>query len=214
MCAGGGQIMNEAIRTVGAISNYINVALWHAEAARQAGGYSCVFQAERCPAPLASVYSAVFTFASGTHPYLDYGWLGPLPGEYTRFMTRYGEYCWDPALAPVTPDQAGVKVESKAPLLWERYVRQRQTNALLQTVVHLIAMPEMSPDKALRQSQIEWARDVVVSKACRSEPQVWLLTAEPTLTAMALRPDRRDTTYSVTVPAVRFWSMLVWSEKP
>jgi len=214
MCKGGGQIMNEAIRTVGSIPTYMDVAWWHSEAVRQAGGYSCLFMAEKSTSPLAAAYSAVFTFASGSHPYLDYGWLGPMPGEYTRFMTRYGEYCWDPAFAPVSPQKAGVAVESKSPLLWERYVRQRQAGGLTETVVHLIATPEPAPDKAARQSQLGWARAVTVRKICRSEPVVWLLTAEPEMTAARLQTARREDSYSVTVPSVHFWSILVWSEKP
>jgi len=210
----GGQLMNEAIRTLGAMTNYMEVALWHSEAIRAVGGYSCLFKAERSTAPLATVYSAIFTFASGSHPYLNYGWLGALPGEYTKFMTRYGEYCWDLNLAPVTPEKAGITVESKTPLLWERYVRQRQTNDVLQTVVHLIAKPELDHTKALTQTQVAWTHDVVVKKHCRSEPTVWLLTAEPELTAVRLPTEPRGASYSVTVPSLHFWSLLVWSEKP
>ncbi len=210
-----GQLMNEAIRGVGSIPHYADVALWHAEAVRTLGGYSCVFQAERSPDGLASVYSAVFTFASGAHPYLDYGWLGAKPGFYSQFMTRYGEYCWDLALAPVAAEKVGLSVESKLPLLWEPYLRQRQTgDGLLQTVVHLISAPEADPAKAALKSQGQWSRAVLVRKTCKSEPDVWFLTAEPELTAIRLRPEKSDKGYAVTVPSVHFWSMLVWSEKP
>ncbi len=213
-CQAGGQIMNEAIRTMGSISNYVEVAWWHAETCRQAGGYSCLFQAERCSAPLASVYSAIFTFASGSHPYLNYGWLGAKPGMYSRFMTRYGEYCWDLALAPVSAEAAGLAVESRNPLLWERYIRQRQTGPVLQTVMHLIARPEFDHVKAETQSQVPWSCDVGVRKKCRAEPEVWFLTAEPNMTAIRLPVERcGEGVYAVKAPSVRFWSMLVWSEK-
>ena len=214
MCKGGGQIMNEAIRNMGSIPVYADVAWWHSEAVRQAGGHSCLFMAEKSSAPLAATYSAVFTFASGSHPYLDYGWLGAMPGEYSKFMTRYGEYCWDLALAPVAPDRAGVAVESKTPILWERYLRQRQAGDVLQTVVHLITPPEPDVEKASTKSQAEWPRGVVVRKECRSEPSVWLLTAEPKLTAVPLEAERQENRYSVVVPTMRFWTMLVWSETP
>ncbi|MBI2194733.1 MAG: hypothetical protein HYU36_22360 [Planctomycetes bacterium] len=219
MCKDGGQIMNEAIRNMASIPTYMDGAWWHAEAARQAGGYSCLFMAEKSTSPLAATYSAVFTFASGSHPYLDYGWLGPMPGEYSKFMTRYGEYCWDLALAPVSAGQAGVSVESKSPLLWERYLRQRQAGGVLQTVVHLIRPPENSLEKAALLSQVEWTHNVTVRKQCDTEPSVWLLTAEPELTAVRLptrqvQPEHRENGYSVTVPSVRFWTLLVWSERP
>jgi len=214
MCKGGGQIMNEAIRNVGVIPTYADVAWWHSEAVRQSGGHSCLFMAEKSSAPLAAAYSAVFTFASGSHPYLNYGWLGPMPGEYSKFMTRYGEYCWDLSLAPVAPDRAGVTVESRAPILWERYLRQRKVGDVHQTVVHLITPPEPDAEKAARKSQAEWPHGVVVRKQCRSEPSVWLLTAEPKLTAVRLQPERQGNHYSVTAPSVCLWTMLVWSEKP
>ncbi|MDA1142651.1 MAG: hypothetical protein O3B01_29150 [Planctomycetota bacterium] len=53
-----------------------------------------------------------------------------------------------------------------------------------------------------------------VEKQSRSEPTVWLLTAEPELTALRLQPERKENSYSVTVPTVRLWTVLVWSEKP
>jgi hypothetical protein len=213
-CQGGGQIMDESIRGTGAMSNYMETALMHSESMREVGGYTCVFQAERCPAPLAAIYSTIFTFAAGSHPYGDYGWLSPMPGTYTQFMTRYGEYCWDLALAPVTPEKAGVTVESKTPLLWERFIRQRETNGVLQTVVHLIAQPTWDEAKSLTQCQLEWPRDVMVRKQCKSEPTVWLLTAEPETSATQLTVVRHENGYSVTVPSVHLWSLLVWSEKP
>lgn len=213
MSRGGGQLMNEAIRNCNAISNYMEVAIWHTDAARAAGGYSCLFKAERCAAPLGSAYSAIFTFALGSHPYLDYGWAG-MPAPYTRFMTRYGEYCWDLALTPITPEKAGITVESKTPLLWERFIRKRQTADQIQTVVHLIAKPELEPAKSLAQSQVEWSGPIMVTKQCRAEPTVWLLTAEPDVTAIRLPVEHHGAGYSVTVPTLRLWSLLVWSEKP
>jgi hypothetical protein len=211
---GGGQLMNEAIRTERSISNYMEVALWHTEPIRAVGGYSCLFKAEASRAPLATVYSAIFTFATGSHPYLDYGWLGALPGDYTQFMTRYGEYCWDLALAPVTPEKAGVTVESKTPLVWEKFIRQRSNDGQRQTVVHLITQPEWDLTKELTQAQVEWPRNVVVKKQCQSEPTVWLLTAEPETTAVRLTTQHSGNSYSVTVPSIHYWTMLVWSEKP
>ena len=210
MAQGGGQLMNEAIRYSGTISNYINVANWHLDAVRQAGGYSCLFSIST--APLAATYSAILTFALGSHPYLDYGW-GTLPGQYTRFMTRYGEYCWDRALTPVTPDKAGLTVESKTPLLWEPYLRMRKSNGVLQTVVHLITKPELDHPKSQQQSQLEWPRNVVVKKQCLAEPTFWLLTAEPDLTAVRLPVQHSGNSYTVTVPSMHYWTLLVWSEK-
>ena len=210
MSQGGGQLMNEAIRYSGTISNYLAQAEWHTAAVRQAGGYSCLFSIGSTP--LAAIYSAIFTFASGSHPYLDYGW-STMPGRYTQFMTRYGEYCWDLALVPLPPDKAGITVESTTPLLWEPYLRSRKINGVLQTVVHLITKPELDHKLSLQQSQVEWPRNIVVKKVGTAEPTVWLLTAEPEVAAVRLPVHRSGTSYSVTVPTLHYWSMLVWSEK-
>ena len=212
-CKEGGQVMNESIRASGNISNYMETALCHVLTIRSVGGYSCLFQAEGCPAPLAATCSAIFTFATGSHPYGDYGWAKPLPGTYTQFMTRYGEYCWDVALAPVTPEKAGVHVESKQPLVWEQFIRQRQTNGQLQTVVHLITQPDWADTKFYTQANVGWSHDVVVKKQCKTEPTVWLLTAEPETSAVKLPVTRADNGYAVTVPSLHCWSLLVWSEK-
>ena len=60
---------------------------------------------------IARIYGPAFTFAAGSHSYLDYGWSRPAPGPYSRFATRYGEFFWDKELAPVSPEKAGVSVE-------------------------------------------------------------------------------------------------------
>jgi hypothetical protein len=211
---GGGQIMDEAIRNSGALSNYLSTALFHTKGVRDLGGYSCLFKAEGCLAPLASIYSTIITFAAGSHPYGDFGWSAPMPGRYTQFMTRYGEYCWDLALAPVTPEKSGVTVEATNPVVWKEFITQRQTNDLRQTVVHLIAQPEWNAAKALDQVNVPWTHNVVVKKPCHSEPTVWLLTAEPETTALRLPVEHRGDDYSVTVPTLRYWTMLLWSEKP
>ncbi len=212
-CEGGGQVMNESIRSSNDMATYLAAVLPHSLGARELGGYTCVFPAERCLSPLGPVYSAIFTFASGSHPYGDYGWANPMPGAYTQFMTRYGEYCWDLALAPVTAQQAGVRVDSSQPVLWENFIRQRGSNGMKQTVVHLITPPEWDGAKFARQAGAAWARNVIVRKRGAMEPVVWLLSAEPRMSATRLPTERSGDGYSVTVPVLRTWSLLVWSEQ-
>jgi hypothetical protein len=213
-CKDGGQIMHEAIRQSQSWEGYRKTALKQAEIARQNGGFHTVFQAERSP-EWGRNFSAIFTFASGSHPYGSYGWGPKLAGAYSQFMTRYGEYCWDLALTPVASGKAGVSVQSEAPLLWQDYVRQRGlADGSAQTVLHLITPPPVDAVSPAGKNgtMLPWQKDVVVKKKGAIKPAVWLLSAEPTTHAelLAVRPDADG--FAVTVPEHRFWSVIVWTE--
>ena len=155
----------------------------------------------------------VFVFATGSHPY-GYASVSPGLGAYSRFMTRYGEFCWDLNLRPVTPEESGIHVTDDAGLLWKRFVRTRDLNAgLKQTVVHLISRPRSDrvvPERPLLLP--EWRKSVVVTKACERAPVVWLLSAEPLSRADRLPVRREGGIYRVTIPEHRLWSILVWNE--
>jgi hypothetical protein len=213
-CKEGGQIMHEAIRLSSSWEGYRKTALVQAELARQNGAYHTVFCPDRALA-WSHNFAAIFTFAAGSHPYGDYGWGPGMPGTYSQFMTRYGEYCWDLALAPVAAADAGVGVQSEAPLLWQDYVRQRRlADGSLQTVQHLISPPPT--DNVVPAGKIgtlvPWQKDVVVSKKGVAKPLVWLLSAEPATHAEQLTPRAAGDGFAVTVPEHRYWSVLVWTE--
>ena len=210
---GGGQLMHEAIRQSQSWEAYRKTALHQAEVARQNGGYDTIFVPDRSPAWLHS-FAAIFTFASGSHPYLNYGWGPTMAGAYSQFMTRYGEYCWDLALAPVPAEKSGITVKSDAALLWQDYVRQRQlADGAVQTVVHLVTPPStdavVPPGK--NGTMVPWQKDIVVRKNGTAKPIVWLLTAEPRTHAepLAVRADADG--FAVTVPEHRYWTVLVWT---
>lgn len=213
-CKEGGQIMHEAIRQSGSWEGYRKTALQQAELARQNGGFHTVFHPDRA-ADWGRHYSAIYTFASGSHPYGNYGWGPRLAGAYSQFMTRYGEYCWDLALAPVPPDKAGVSVQSQSPLVWREYVRQRVLpGGAVQTVLHLITPPPLDavvPAGRLG-SFAPWQQGVVVKRKGATQPVVWLLGAEPATRAEVLPVRREGDDFVVTVPEHRLWSMLVWTE--
>ena len=211
---GGGQLMHEAIRLSGSWETYRKIALHQAEIARQNGGYDTIFVPDHAPGWLHS-FAAIFTFASGSHPYGNYGWGPTMAGAYSQFMTRYGEYCWDLALAPVPAEQSGIFVKSEAALLWQDYVRQRKlADGAVQTVVHLVSPP---PTDAVvpagkNGTMMPWQKDVVVRKKCAVKPIVWLLSAEPRTRAERLDVRADGDAFAVTVPEHRYWSVLVWTE--
>ena len=211
---GGGQLMHEAIRLSGSWETYRKIALHQADIVRHSGGYDTVFVPDRAPAWLHS-FAAIYTFASGSHPYGNYGWGPAMTGAYSQFMTRYGEFCWDLALAPVPAEQSGISVKGEAALLWQDYVRQRKlSGGAVQTVVHLVSPP---PTDAVvpagkNGTMKPWQKDVVVHKKCAAKPIVWLLSAEPNTRAELLVVHADGDGFAVTVPEHRYWSVLVWTE--
>jgi hypothetical protein len=210
----GGQIMHEAIRLSSSWEAYRKTALTQAELARQNGAYHTVFCPDRAPA-WGRNFAAIFTFAAGSHPYLNYGWGPTMAGAYSQFMTRYGEYCWDLALAPVSAADVGLTVKSDAALLWQDYARQRRlADGSLQTVLHLISPPPV--DTVVPAGKIgtlvPWQKDIVISKKGTVKPVVWLLSAEPTTHAEQLTARPAGDGFAVTVLEHRYWTVLVWTE--
>ena len=160
-------------------------------------------------------FSAIFTFAAGSHSYGDYGWGPSLAGAYSQFMTRYGEYCWDRALAPVSAEKSGISVRSETALVWEDYTRRRNLpDGSVQTIVHLISPPPVDAINPAGKpgTLIAWQKDVVVRKKCATKPVVWLLSAEPRTRAEPLAVRQDGDGFAVTVPEHRYWSVLVWTE--
>lgn len=211
----GGQMMNEAIRLSNSWETYRKTALYQGEMARQNGGYDTIFCPDKAPQWL-HPFAAIFTFASGSHPYGGYSWGAPMPGNYTQFMTRFGEFCWDLALAPTTAAAAGISVQPESKLLWKDYLRQRTLpNGEKQTIVHLVSPP---PTDAVVPSGkngelLPWQRNVKVRKAGGGKPVVWLLSAEPRTRAEVLTAQPDGDGFAVTVPEHRYWSLLVWTEE-
>ncbi|NBV22750.1 MAG: hypothetical protein EBS05_12655 [Proteobacteria bacterium] len=213
-CKEGGQVMHEAIRQSGSWEAYRKTALQQAEIARQNGGFHTVFAPDR-GAEWGRNFAAIFTFASGSHSYGNYGWGPKLAGAYSQFMTRYGEYCWDLALAPVAGEQAGIAVRSEATLLWQDYVRHRTLpGGATQTVLHLITPPPVDGVNPAGKNGtfVPWQKEVVAKKAGARKPVVWLLSAEPTTRAELLPVRAEGDGFAVTVPEHRLWSVLVWTE--
>jgi len=206
-CAQGGQIMDEAIRGSRSWKGYREEALKQAGVARQCGGFHECFPAE---AASFRAYSAIFTFAAASHPYTWYGWGPSMPGNYTAFMTRYGEYCWDIAFKPIAPDD--FTVDEK--LLWKPYLRSRRTaTGATQTVVQLISPPlndDVAPVTGAQSTP--WATGITVHKRGTAPPVVWRLSAEPDVQCEKLEPHREGDGFTVTIPEHRLWTVLVWEE--
>ncbi len=217
----GSQMMNEAIRLSNGWEVYRKTALMQAQATRELGAFSTVFCPNKAPG-WARQFAAIFTFAAGSHPYGNYGSGPQLAGTYNQFMTRFGEFCWDLSLAPLTSPDGEFRVENDKPLLWQDYVTRRTLpDGSRQTVVHLITPPPAdavapaprNPTQPSVPPMPKWSRNVKVHAKCRNTPEVWLLSAEPATRAEKLPVSHTGDTFTVTLPEHRFWSLLVWTEK-
>ena len=213
-CAGGCQVNQERLRKAGNWSQLVNDLLTQVEYTRQCGGYHGTQSLNKAlGSDAACAFMNIFVFATGSHPYC-YAPSTPSPGEYSKFMTRYGELCWDLGFQPVSPTEAGLEVAAGDGLLWKRLVRRRASKAGgTQTVVHLISQPlsdRVAPANPVPMP--EWRRSVAVTKRCERKPEVWLLSAEPRVRAEKLSARPEAGVYRVTVPEHRLWSVLVWKE--
>jgi hypothetical protein len=216
-CArGGGQMMHEAIRLSQSWEKYRKVALNQAEAARVAGGFDTIF----CPDAASSwgrTFAAIFTFASGSHTYNNYGWGPNMPGTYSQFMTRFGEFCWDLDLAPSAAEAAAFTVKSGAALLWQDYVRARVLRGGgRQTVMHLVTPPPVDAvvPAGKNGAMPAWQNNITIRRKGECPVGVWLLSAEPTTRSQKLDVKQDGDGFAVSIPEHRYWSVLVWQHAP
>ena len=215
-CAQGGQIMDEEIRGLTRLPwrSYLGRIHEQANLARQRGGYQCVVAPNATNAVI-RCYAGICMFVGGSHPLrrLSAGGL-PMPGTYSQFMTRFGEYCWAQDLAPTTADKAAFSINDDSQLWWRDLLRERSlSDGRSQWVVHLMTAPpaeQMTPEKP--GAMKPWRRDLVVGRQTTRQPIVWALSAEPGTRAARLQPRRSEGRYVVDVPEHRQWTILVWTE--
>ncbi|MCE9608413.1 MAG: hypothetical protein K8U03_26315 [Planctomycetia bacterium] len=214
-CLGGGQIMDEQIRQVvrGPWKGYLERIHTEANVVRKRGGHLCCVVASGFSASM-RLYAICSLFIGGSHPYGDYGWSAPLPGNYAQFMTRYGEYCWAGDLEPTTAEAEQFSIDDDSQLWWRELPRRRTLpDGRTQWVVHLLSnppSPEMAPDKP--GTMTPWRTKFNVGRKTAKEPTVWALSAEPTTRAEALTAKKVGDRYVVEIPEHRVWTMLVWTE--
>ncbi len=214
-CAQGGQIMDEEIRQImGAPwTEYQHRIQRETEVVRQRGGFNCVVYPNAANS-LTACYAGICTFIGGSHPYGDFGWSRAMPGLYTQFMTRYGEYCWATDLAPVAAADTGFSVTNGDTFWWRDLVRKRTlADGQTQWVMHLVSPPPaelVSSEKTT--AMVPWQRGLKVGRQTSGPPTVWALSAEPTTRAVRLEPHRVGDRYEVDLPEHRLWTMVVWTE--
>lgn len=214
-CAEGGQIMDEAIRlmTRAPWLTYLTRLREQADITRRRGGSSCVV-APSAPAPASRCYTGICVLAGGSHPYGDFGWNLTMPGKYSQFMTRYGEFCWATDLEWIEAEKSGFTVEEAERYFWGQLIRQRPTSdGGRQYVVHLISTPPSDLVIAENPRPMQpWRQDLKVERRADREPTVWALSADPATHAERLKPVKSGDRYVVEIPEHRVWTVVVWTE--
>ena len=207
----GQQIMDESIRKyVTTWTGYQARIIEPVRALRAVGGHQTVVALDEAPCPLAVAYAAIFTFAGGSHPYLDYGWSLPLPGAYTRFATRYGQFLWDMHLKAATPEATGIAVESEATLLWKPYLNTLEDTHQSYTILHLITPPTTDTIRPSAPTAIPpWPVAPVVTVATAEQPVAWVLSAEPDVRVAQVPVTGAPGAWRLAVDGHRLWSVVV-----
>jgi hypothetical protein len=142
LCAGGGQVMDEAINGIEASSNpytkwadFALLLVREAEQVRRLGGHLAPILNRGQEVFLR--YKAIMAFAAGAHPTMSIPYH---PQPYNRFATRYAGLLWHRNLRNVWNPNGLVLVPRS--VMWEPYVRELETDrSHKQVIVHLVNPP-------------------------------------------------------------------------
>lgn len=142
LCAGGGQVMDEAINGMSDSSNPYNqwkdfsvLLVREAEQVRRLGGHLAPIL-NRGPEVFLR-YKAAMAFAAGAHPTMC---VPHVAQPYNRFATRYSGVLWHRDLRNVWNPNGLILAPSG--VMWEPYVRELVLDAThKQLIVHLINPP-------------------------------------------------------------------------
>lgn len=142
LCAGGGQVMDEAINGMEASSNPYNkwadfglLLVREAEQVRRLGGHLAPIL-NRGP-EIFRRYKAAMAFAAGAHPTMCVPFV---PQPYNRFATRYSGLLWHRELRNVWNPNG--LILAPPGVMWEPYVRELAQDAThKQLIVHVLNPP-------------------------------------------------------------------------
>ena len=212
-CQDGAQVNHEYPRQSKKWSEFLDTVQTQAERTRINGGFHMV-QGMNDLFRGAAAHQTIFTYASGAHPYVfGFSLEVASPGAYNRFITRYGEYVWDPALEPVGPETAGLEIDAPENVMWKRFLRQRKLKGSVELVVQLVSKPVcdmVAPPEA--HPMPAWVRNITLRRKGSKDAVAYCLSAEPEPRCDRLAVKTVDGLRTVTIPEHRLWSVIVWRE--
>jgi hypothetical protein len=222
VCRHGGLLMEEIPRSSYDPTSVNNrwvdyVARYHqsGEVIRALGGHHLTIGFDR-KFPVDELYLQLLTYADRTHPYANVSSDNLPLGNYARFITRYSALFWDVVHVKMLPDaEQRVTVAGPAPLWWKNYATVRTTPAGgKQYLLGLVNPPLQDrimtdPTNAVPAPQ-QNVKVTLTQLPGEQLTHAYLLSADPTMTQTPLPLTRDGNTVSVTVPAVYFWSVVVF----
>jgi len=212
-CRGGGLIMNEFIRNAyqpqASLHHWVDYApflVTEVERTKRLGGYYGPILGNGIGATPDDMYQCIFSNAAGAHPYYHHLW--------GAFMTRYSSYCWDPALTHIPGPETLVSMPDT--VWWRHWIFTRDLgNGKRQLIVHLIN-PPLHPEVGESRKPEDLpapVKNLTVHifpdqfgawqpvRATQLSPTPLLKETLPIVNSEGLS--------TVTVPAVKLWTILV-----
>ncbi|MBI2191652.1 MAG: hypothetical protein HYU36_06690 [Planctomycetes bacterium] len=217
-CAGGGQIMDEAIRHYhGTWLDYGRRILRESDLVRARGGHFLVVAMDSGVQRLSEldyIYMRIFTLAGRAHPYNDYRWDQSPTGRYAQFATRYGEWLWHPDFVGLPEASKIFQIESPGPIWYADHAARRESGGKLQIVLHLITEPP-SPGPFRPAAQVparqKDVRVTFLGIGDRSRVKaVHAFSPEPGTRSLAVRLEETGGRATAVVPEHHYWTLLVW----
>ncbi len=215
-CAGGGQIMDEAIRNWrGPWKAYANRILRESDFVRDLGGhFEIVGMSTEGLTDLDRIYMKIFTLAGRAHPYTGtYHWGKSSTGTYSQFATRYSELLWHKDWKTLTEPAKHFVVKSKYPIWWQQHACSRQADGRTLILLHLISSPPAERPFVRATTLPPIQKDVSVSfKGFEGlkPASVFACTAEPQTRALEVELREAGKGIEVTIPEHHYWTLLLW----
>ena len=212
LCRGGGLIMNEYINQAEGVQHPLH--RWDVygpsvandvEAIKKLGGYYGPILGSADSAD--GRYTNVFAYAAGAHPYYHHHW--------GAFMTRFGGFCWDNALARRSDAEKVATVSGK--VWWKHWVFERPSDAThRQLIIHLVNPPakETVGEGKKKEDLPAPAKDIAV-KLLPEAFKDWTpvramrLSPEPALKEAVPMAAAADGARTLAIPEVAIWNILV-----
>ncbi|MDA0838781.1 MAG: hypothetical protein O2857_13460 [Planctomycetota bacterium] len=214
-CAGGGQIMDEAIRHwAGPWKDYADRILRESDYVRNLGGhFEVVGMSTEGLTELDRIYMKIFTLAGRAHPYIGtYQWGNSPTGTYSQFATRFSELLWHEDWKTLPEPEKHFAVSSVYPIWWQKHVCIRQVDGRTSILLHLIAAPPTEKPFQLAKTLPPEQKDVRVTfKEFEGlKPgRVLACTAEPETRTLEVALKKVGEVFEVTIPEHHYWTVLM-----
>ena len=227
MLSGGGLLMNEELRNFSrgksSYAAYMKEALYYRDAVWAHNGhlgicYDAPSGVSLVPgnAPVATkldgLYQNIMILAAGGHPF--YSSLEHEIGRYDQFALRYSEFLWNNRMRLLKQPDAVVNFAGNVELMsWQPLARKLDLpDGRHRLVLHLINPPARDASADSTMTTRPPLRNVPVTinlPAGATVDGAWALTPQPTMRQEALPTHINGTALSLTVPEVRFWTVVV-----